>query len=1088
MKMKIIYFIILITFIHSYDYKIIDLESYKYVYYAKDLNQNKDNIIIYKFKPRIEKRNIFLLFLGQSNDGSFEFYLYKNLSDIQCDDNNNYFNYLEKFINYGETKINQELDEYYILVRMNSYEDKYDYLSFMIYNSFEYLDLGNFQQNEEYVFAFQKDNEFVLNYPAKNVTQYLYIYSKGDCDQISYTLYNNNSAEKVIDEIIDNCFEKKYYTLTLLRDNNYYIKIKFQNTLKYKIFRLVLYILTNKKNIKEINDYKTSMKYGYVSSINSRDTSSDYKYFFINTTDLPKDQLMGYCILDPFNSLNYRYFIKRYKNYDINELPEGYKIDKYDYEYWRDIDLEEKPCFFFTRNENDNGFLLKIISYLNIDNDKVNHNEMIIYLEAKIIYTLTENHIFNYTELATKNVFNLEKLEEKIIMKSNLDYFTILYPTRKRIYSKAYLFNISFVILELQNSENAFVEFQYVKKPIINNLFSPYITYLCKNNIQEDKIIFLPYMTNFDILFGDIKVYDIDVSSLNSLDDFYEENYMKQYSSLKRYDNYLSMEGERFFYKLKCNKYSLIKFDDSAKSYTDENLTIDSNSSKLYLDFSRYKQKKININSDLSLSIGILNSPELNESWTLYFHINDEKYSLNNKNDSFSKDFKTNDTLIFEKPNINIHPFVNVLHNYKIEKVRPLSTDISGIFVFEKNISEEYDILINISNVYQYSEIKGKYSLFYGNPNNYEFGQLISYPLEINNNPYKYLENNDENKYFFILYQYYPSYYKEDLHLVKLTRRNIILNELTLLDNNENGNIKFYFPKVNKKIFAFIQFFDKELDVFDEKNNKLKLEFYSYRGKFVEYILNADNEYYASNNKLIIAYKAFFSFSYVDKDNYPSDSAFRRDCSFSLIEINDTYNNINIEIENTCNYSTPYHYYIFIVPNTSNSTNTNGNYYKKTPLELYYENDKKNDSLKYYEFTSKENFFAIFDTFIKGEIKISIVGQETEGFRRFVFDQIKHEYEGKKKSYLVFIIIGCIAGAIIISIIICVIVKHIKRKKDEAYFKESEEKMLRYEPKEIIEKKEIKSADFDYTINGTEDNKDNKDTPDTPGADTPTPI
>ena len=220
MKKKIIYFIILITFINSYAYEIIDLDSYKYAYYAKDLNQIKDNIVIYKFKPNKETKKIFLLFLGNSNDGSFEFYLYKELSDIQCDDNNNFINYLEKFINYGEKKINQELDVYYILVRMNSYEDKYEYVSFMIYNSEEYWDIGNFQQNDEYILAFEKDNKIILNYSAKNTTQYLYIYRKGDCDEISYALYKNNSAQELVEKITDNCFENKYHILTLLRNTS----------------------------------------------------------------------------------------------------------------------------------------------------------------------------------------------------------------------------------------------------------------------------------------------------------------------------------------------------------------------------------------------------------------------------------------------------------------------------------------------------------------------------------------------------------------------------------------------------------------------------------------------------------------------------------------------------------------------------------------------------------------------------------------------------------------------------------------------------------------------------------------------------
>ena len=116
--MNPILILLLITFINSNNYKIIDLESYKYVYYAKDINQNDDDIVIYKYEPKTEKRNIYLLFLGNPNNGSFEFYLYKEPSEIKYDDNNHLSNYLEQFDNYGEIKINQALDAYYILVKM----------------------------------------------------------------------------------------------------------------------------------------------------------------------------------------------------------------------------------------------------------------------------------------------------------------------------------------------------------------------------------------------------------------------------------------------------------------------------------------------------------------------------------------------------------------------------------------------------------------------------------------------------------------------------------------------------------------------------------------------------------------------------------------------------------------------------------------------------------------------------------------------------------------------------------------------------------------------------------------------------------
>ena len=110
------------------------------------------------------------------------------------------------------------------------------------------------------------------------------------------------------------------------------------------------------------------------------------------------------------------------------------------------------------------------------------------------------------------------------------------------------------------------------------------------------------------------------------------------------------------------------------------------------LDFKKYDKKNITFQSNINLSIGIIDSPEFN--WNLNFYINDEKFSLNNQNDTLFKEFNTNDILIIENPEQNIHPFIKVIYNYPIEKVRPTSTGNSGIFVFDKNITEEYDIYI----------------------------------------------------------------------------------------------------------------------------------------------------------------------------------------------------------------------------------------------------------------------------------------------------------------------------------------------------------------------------------------------------------
>ena len=110
-----------------------------------------------------------------------------------------------------------------------------------------------------------------------------------------------------------------------------------------------------------------------------------------------------------------------------------------------------------------NGLFLRIDSSLLIDSDKFNHNEMVIYLYPKIIYYLSENQKFNHIDLSKQNVFSLKNMKRSFIMKSNLDYFTELYPRRLKFKSKTFVFENINWIFELQNSENASVEFQYTK-------------------------------------------------------------------------------------------------------------------------------------------------------------------------------------------------------------------------------------------------------------------------------------------------------------------------------------------------------------------------------------------------------------------------------------------------------------------------------------------------------------------------------------------------------------------------------------------------------------------------------------------------
>lgn len=82
---------------------------------------------------------------------------------------------------------------------------------------------------------------------------------------------------------------------------------------------MVFYFLTNKQNNKEIKDYRTDIKYGYTSILRVKSKEIDTRYFFINTMDLPIQQIIGFSIMEPFNSIKYRFWYKRYENYSINE-------------------------------------------------------------------------------------------------------------------------------------------------------------------------------------------------------------------------------------------------------------------------------------------------------------------------------------------------------------------------------------------------------------------------------------------------------------------------------------------------------------------------------------------------------------------------------------------------------------------------------------------------------------------------------------------------------------------------------------------------------------------------------------------------
>ena len=658
------------------------------------------------------------------------------------------------------------------------------------------MDIGKYN---DYMLAFNKGRNFTLNYPAKNITKYLYIDTKGTCNNITFDVYNNNSQPELANNITINCFYPRHFTISFEKNNNYYINISVNSNYN-RMIRMGFYFLENDKDIIEIKDFNTDIKYVYTSYKYESFFNFTIKYFFINVENIASSGLIGYNIYDPFNSINYVYSLKLYNHYNISELPKSYEISDYDYETNWLTTLEEDPMILINKFSYMKGIILKIKT-LFVKEDEVNlYNEMVIYLYPKKIFYIKENEKLNYTQLLTKNVFYLKDLNKNAIMKSNLNYFTLLQPSRKIIKAKSYLFNSSHyrngIIFELPISENASIEFKLVNNSEIIFLTNPELMYLCNDNIEEEKYISLPYMTNFNILFGDLEIYEINVTSLKNLDEIYNDSYLENYNSLKRYNNYYSYKDEQYFYKLKCKNYSLLKYEYFIEPYINENATMNKYNKKLILDFSVFKQRKITFESNLSVYIGIINTEESNsnKNITLDISYNNEDYSLNIQKEIFFNEVKQNDILIIKKPDKNIYVYINAMYNYELQTIKPLEYQDSGIFIFERNISEEYDVLIYVSN---FMNIIGKYTLLYGNPKNYEYNQLIYHKMEITNNPYKYIKEDDKTKYFFILYQTYP--YEVSLNIDKSIKINLSLNKLIYINKYKMENLILKFPKINNE-------------------------------------------------------------------------------------------------------------------------------------------------------------------------------------------------------------------------------------------------------------------------------------------------
>ena len=261
---------------------------------------------------------------------------------------------------------------------------------------------------------------------------------------------------------------------------------------------------------------------------------------------------------------------------------------------------------------------------------------------------------------------------------------------------------------------------------------------------------------------------------------------------------------------------------------------------------------------------------------------------------------------------------------------------------------------------------------------------------------------------------------------------------------------------MDNSFYCFIQYFYEPIFACNDEHNLLK-PLYPYENSNLKvYELYRNAEVFL-NTSQVFPYKSYFyvSYHYIndidDIDDF--ESKYGIGCSFEIYNISDFLDDIIIQINNYCS-ATQFHYYVFITSNTSNTTNY---FNDKNPIELFYEKDK-NKSLKYYEFTTEEDTLEIYDTFEKGLMNITIVGIGIKGYKSIAIDKKENNYVGNKKSYTTYIIIGCIGGAIVSTIIICIVVKQIKKRIENNF--EQKQKILVNQVEEKAKKNQIGSADF----------------------------
>ena len=406
--------------------------------------------------------------------------------------------------------------------------------------------------------------------------------------------------------------------------------------------------------------------------------------------------------------------------------------------------------------------------------------------------------------------------------------------------------------------------------------------------------------------------------------------------------------------------------------------------------------------------------PKPEDKWILNFTINNEKHFISYENKFYSQEVKKGDILIMEKPDKDFYSYIKTTKTYDIKEFKPLVFYNSGIYIFNKTITEEFTSLIiadeNCDEYYSSSA----YTLCYGKVNEIEYNELITHPLEITNNPYKYLKKDENDKYFFLFLK--SNSYNAKKILKINGEQAIYENKLNLVKKNNYEAKKMKFPKNDEKAYVFIQYFNDNLKVL-YKNKEITPLFSGNDYMFL--LFEKDSEPFGYIQSYL-ASESIIYFYY--NDSYDEDFEKIKEEELYLSYIKSKKNKIEIFLENYGNPKMYYNLTFFI------ASDINQKYF---PMKLLYEgrNDTEIKSYTFQRYIQGYESIEIPEIFPNDKmVKIILIAQELEGLRKYTCYNLTYNHIADKKSESHALII-VITIVIILLVILGVIFFYFYRKK-----------------------------------------------------------